>query len=135
MHFNDESFSAATNIAVSATHTLTSNGLYYDVGLTESEGDWKCLYQEEDPTYTSSRSQLITTMSNQPDHHGSSGKWLDGKEIAKHNSKTSCWVIVDKKCYDTTDFLEEHPGGAAIILKYAGKDATEAFGETLQPFH
>lgn len=26
-----------------------------------------------------------------------------------------------------TDFLPEHPGGSKIILKYAGKDATEEF--------
>lgn len=29
--------------------------------------------------------------------------------------------------YDVTDFLPEHPGGSKIILKYAGKDATEAY--------
>ncbi|PPQ83617.1 hypothetical protein CVT25_006302, partial [Psilocybe cyanescens] len=28
------------------------------------------------------------------------------------------------KVYDVTDFLDEHPGGSKIILKYAGKDAT-----------
>lgn len=30
-----------------------------------------------------------------------------------------------------TDFLDEHPGGSKIILKYAGKDATEAY----EPIH
>ncbi|RXK34982.1 L-lactate dehydrogenase (cytochrome) [Tremella mesenterica] len=33
--------------------------------------------------------------------------------------------------YDVTDFLDEHPGGADIILKYAGKDATEEY----EPIH
>ncbi|KAG5220258.1 Cytochrome b2, mitochondrial precursor [Salix suchowensis] len=28
------------------------------------------------------------------------------------------------KVYDVTDFLDEHPGGSKIILKYAGADAT-----------
>jgi L-lactate dehydrogenase (cytochrome) len=52
---------------------------------------------------------------------------LTGAEIAKHNSKDSCWVIVHGRAYDVTEFLPEHPGGSKIILKYAGKDATEEF--------
>jgi len=52
---------------------------------------------------------------------------LDGNEVAKHNSRESCWVVISGKAYDTTEFLDEHPGGAAIILKYAGKDATEEY--------
>ena len=52
---------------------------------------------------------------------------LTGEEIAKHNSRDSCWVIVHGRAYDVTEFLPEHPGGPKIILKYAGKDATEQF--------
>ncbi|KAJ2905481.1 hypothetical protein MKZ38_005357 [Zalerion maritima] len=52
---------------------------------------------------------------------------LVGAEVAKHNSADSCWVIVHGKAYDVTEFLPEHPGGSKIILKYAGKDATEEF--------
>jgi L-lactate dehydrogenase (cytochrome) len=56
---------------------------------------------------------------------------LTGEEIAKHNSRESCWVIVHGKAYDVTEFLPEHPGGPKIILKYAGKDATEEY----EPIH
>ncbi|KAF3939614.1 hypothetical protein ABW19_dt0202511 [Dactylella cylindrospora] len=52
---------------------------------------------------------------------------LTSEEIAKHNSAESCWVIIHGKAYDVTEFLPEHPGGSKIILKYAGKDATEEF--------
>ena len=52
---------------------------------------------------------------------------LTGTEVAKHNSASDCWVIVHGKVYDVTEFLPEHPGGSKIILKYAGKDATEEF--------
>lgn len=54
-------------------------------------------------------------------------KVLSGNEIAKHNNKDSCWVIVHGRAYDVTEFLPEHPGGSRIILKYAGKDATEEY--------
>ncbi|KAI9818685.1 MAG: hypothetical protein M1832_004160 [Thelocarpon impressellum] len=56
---------------------------------------------------------------------------LTGEEISKHNSRESCWVIVHGKAYDVTEFLPEHPGGPKIILKYAGKDATDEF----EPIH
>src|SRR5438094_338419 len=45
----------------------------------------------------------------------------------KHNKRNDCWVIIHNKVYDLTDFLPEHPGGIKVILKEAGKDATEAF--------
>ncbi|EED14292.1 mitochondrial cytochrome b2, putative [Talaromyces stipitatus ATCC 10500] len=56
---------------------------------------------------------------------------LTGQDVAQHNNKNSCWVIVHGKAYDVTEFLPEHPGGQKIILKYAGKDATEEF----EPIH
>ncbi|TFL07022.1 FMN-dependent dehydrogenase-domain-containing protein [Pterulicium gracile] len=52
---------------------------------------------------------------------------LSGKEVATHNTRESCWIIVHGKVYDVTDFLDDHPGGAKIILKYAGKDATQEY--------
>ncbi|KAJ5927748.1 hypothetical protein N7466_006704 [Penicillium verhagenii] len=54
-------------------------------------------------------------------------KVFDAAEVAKHNTRESCWVILYGKVYDVTDFLSSHPGGAKIILKLAGKDATEEY--------
>ncbi|PHH68800.1 hypothetical protein CDD82_264 [Ophiocordyceps australis] len=56
---------------------------------------------------------------------------LTGAQVAKHDTKDSCWVIVHGKAYDVTDFLPQHPGGPAVILKYAGKDATREY----EPIH
>lgn len=33
------------------------------------------------------------------------GVTLTGDEVARHNSKDSCWVIVHGKAYDVTEFL------------------------------
>ncbi|KAF9446519.1 hypothetical protein P691DRAFT_803851 [Macrolepiota fuliginosa MF-IS2] len=55
------------------------------------------------------------------------GKHLSGQEVAKHNSRDSCWIIVHGNVYDVTEFLDDHPGGSKIILKYAGKDATQEY--------
>ncbi|KAH7909365.1 glyoxylate dehydrogenase [Hygrophoropsis aurantiaca] len=52
---------------------------------------------------------------------------ISSQTVAEHASASSCWIIVHGKVYDVTEFLPEHPGGSRIILKYAGKDATEAY--------
>ncbi|QBM90553.1 L-lactate dehydrogenase cytochrome [Metschnikowia aff. pulcherrima] len=52
---------------------------------------------------------------------------LSYQEVGAHCLKEDCWVIIHGKAYNVSDFIDEHPGGAAVILKYAGKDATKAF--------
>ncbi|RMJ27865.1 mitochondrial cytochrome b2 [Aspergillus sp. HF37] len=54
-------------------------------------------------------------------------KVFDAAEVANHSSPESCWVILYGKVYDVTDFLPDHPGGSKVILKLAGKDATEEY--------
>jgi len=49
------------------------------------------------------------------------------EDVAKHNTKASCWVVLDGKVLDVTSFLADHPGGELAILTFAGKDATEEF--------
>lgn len=46
---------------------------------------------------------------------------LTASDVAIHNNRGSCWIIIEGHVYDVTDFLEEHPGGPDIILRYAGK--------------
>ncbi|CAP80956.1 Pc12g13290 [Penicillium rubens Wisconsin 54-1255] len=52
---------------------------------------------------------------------------LTRQEINQHNNQESCWVAIHGAVYDVTDFLDSHPGGAAVILRCAGKDATGDF--------
>ena len=46
---------------------------------------------------------------------------LTVEDVHKHASRESCWVIINNQAYDTTEFLDFHPGGANSILRYAGK--------------
>jgi hypothetical protein len=32
-------------------------------------------------------------------------------EVAKHNTETDCWVVVNGEVLDATPFLPDHPGG------------------------
>jgi cytochrome b involved in lipid metabolism len=99
---------------------------------------------------TSNNSQLATgpnieTTSNPPNNSSSptknpvnktTGLTLTKTELAKHNSSSSCWLLISGKIYDVTSYLNQHPGNASAILPTCGTDATFAYntqGPTSRP--
>ncbi|PON39001.1 Nitrate reductase NADH dependent [Parasponia andersonii] len=67
------------------------------------------------------------TKNDQSNAKHSKGAKVYGKtEISSHNKRTDCWIIIKDKVYDVTSYVEEHPGGDAI-LSHAGDDSTEGF--------
>ncbi|ROT41487.1 hypothetical protein SODALDRAFT_322607 [Sodiomyces alkalinus F11] len=50
---------------------------------------------------------------------------MDAREVAKHRSAASCWIVLHGKVYDVTDYLPEHPGGKSVLLRWAGKGYTD----------
>merc|ERR1712151_756051 len=58
---------------------------------------------------------------------GGGGGGYSMDEVAKHTSKSDCWVVVADQVLNVTNFLSQHPGGELAILTFAGKDATEEF--------
>ncbi|TVU01608.1 hypothetical protein EJB05_42658 [Eragrostis curvula] len=62
-------------------------------------------------------------------HSGGTGKMsrtYTKNEVSAHNTRKDCWIIIKDKVYDVTSYVEEHPGGDAI-LNNAGDDSTEGF--------
>ena len=49
------------------------------------------------------------------------------EEVARHNKKDDCWIIVDGRVYDFTAFLPDHPGGDWAIACWAGRNASKVF--------
>jgi len=48
-------------------------------------------------------------------------------EVAKHNSPTDCWSVVNGNAYDLTPWIAAHPGGQGVIIQMCGIDGTAAF--------
>ena len=49
------------------------------------------------------------------------------QEVAKHNTETDLWIVIDDKVYDVTKYANQHPGGPIVLLNKAGKNASLAF--------
>ena len=52
---------------------------------------------------------------------------LTTDEILKHSTPGDCWIIVEQKVYNATEYISKHPGGERMITSYCGKDATQPF--------
>lgn len=55
------------------------------------------------------------------------GSALTINTVSKHNSANDCWLIIDNKVYNVTNYINLHPAGPETIIPYCGGDATVAF--------
>ena len=43
---------------------------------------------------------------------------IEMSEIEAKNSADACWIVIDNRVYDVSDFADMHPGGAGILQAY-----------------
>ena len=55
--------------------------------------------------------------------------WWTADQVKQHNSADDAWMVVRGRVYNVTPYLRYHPGGVDVLLKAAGKDATELFDQ------
>lgn len=92
------------------------------------------------PTESESQTSAPTTETVTADQETSAtntGEVMSGEnytlaDIESHDNEEDCWMAVDGKVYEVTDFIGEHPGGDKILLG-CGKDASSLFES--QPKH
>lgn len=52
---------------------------------------------------------------------------LDLVEIAKHNTKKDCYLIIKGSVYSVASFIDSHPGGVKKIVEECGGEASSVF--------
>ena len=46
------------------------------------------------------------------------------EEVQQHNHINDCYIIINKKVYDVTNYIYQHPGSTTAILNKAGTDCS-----------
>ncbi|EOD45953.1 Cytochrome protein [Neofusicoccum parvum] len=53
---------------------------------------------------------------------------FSAKDVASHNTvENGLYIIIDGSVYSLASFVDEHPGGAKILKRVGGKDASKQF--------
>ena len=105
--------------AFAALVAIGVGGLTVAVGHSGAEATWAGKLDSNatvvvDPTVAPDPSRTDTTL-------------LTVDEVAKHNSASDCWSVVDGNVYDLTSYVKNHPGGQSVIEAICGKDGTFGF--------
>lgn len=51
------------------------------------------------------------------------------QELSQHKAVGDAWIALKGRVYDVTRYVQYHPGGARVLLKAAGTDATQVFAK------
>lgn len=46
-------------------------------------------------------------------------------EVAEHAGENDCWMAIDGKVYDLTEYIPYHPTPPVVMTGWCGKEATE----------
>ena len=61
---------------------------------------------------------------------GTMSRVISWEEVEHHHGDADqVWTVIHGKVYDMTTFLDEHPGGRAILVENAGLDSSEGFDD------
>ncbi|KAL1623239.1 hypothetical protein SLS56_008407 [Neofusicoccum ribis] len=61
---------------------------------------------------------------------------FSAKDVASHNTvENGLYIIIDGSVYSLASFVDEHPGGAKILKRVGGKDASKQFWKGEQQYH
>eukprot|EP00029_Vermamoeba_vermiformis_P008075 TRINITY_DN3677_c0_g1_i1.p1 TRINITY_DN3677_c0_g1~~TRINITY_DN3677_c0_g1_i1.p1 ORF type:complete len:157 (-),score=29.93 TRINITY_DN3677_c0_g1_i1:85-555(-) len=81
-------------------------------------------HPDEDEIYGEHHHHHSTVLHEGKTKHGL--KIYTREEVAKHNTETDSWMIIDDKVYNVTSWIPYHPGGM-IITEHMGSDGTAKF--------
>jgi cytochrome b involved in lipid metabolism len=101
---------------------VASFALTIIVGHSGAEATWKERIAQSEAGVLE---DLLPNASSNPNTDGSIA--LSVAEIKTHDNKSDCWSIVNGNVYNLTSYVQNHPGGAAVIANICGKDGTKAF--------
>lgn len=52
---------------------------------------------------------------------------LTAQDVAKHNTPTDCYIIINNQVYNVSSYINKHPGGVGNITSHCGQEVTGLF--------
>ncbi len=117
-HLLNTSLKAVTTIVAAASLVLT-----VVVGHSGASSAWKDRVAEAAPI----TSDVSPAPSGTTGGTASGQLALSAQEVAKHNSASDCWSVVNGNVYNLTSYIQRHPGGQSALKNICGKDGSAAF--------
>jgi cytochrome b involved in lipid metabolism len=71
---------------------------------------------------------MVALQAMAPDHKVTDSDELTGytlAEIAEHNTLEDCWMAIEGKVYDFSDYIPQHPTPPSVMQPWCGQEATE----------
>lgn len=101
----------------SNTNTTANIGEYDD----EEEDD------DEGGTASNNTTPTTTTTTTNPAPTNPTTGGITLAQVAQHNTRSSCWSVVNGNVYDLTSWIPNHPGGEQNILIMCGVDGSVVY--------
>lgn len=64
-----------------------------------------------------------------PENPWTGSRKVTREELAEHATFEDCWVVINGRVYDFSDWKDHHPGGAFVARMFAGRDASAEFSD------
>ena len=68
-----------------------------------------------------------TPVAERPDPDDAPLRQITMDEVAEHDSRESCWKAIAGRVYDVTEYIPDHPTSERVILRWCGRESTEAW--------
>ncbi len=109
---------------------IGASAMTFVVGHSGAEATWGgkseiFVYEDDydEDSYDESAGDVNSNAADAPSVDGG----LSIQEVANHNTKSDCWVVIDGGVYALDGYITKHPGGSSVLIALCGKDGTAAF--------
>lgn len=72
---------------------------------------------------------VVTDISTNTNNSNTKTITLTKEEIAKHNNRNDCYLIIKDQVYSVASFIGSHPGGVSKLVNECGKEASAIFAK------
>lgn len=79
------------------------------------------------PSVSNTKDQNTTQKTNPTENKKPLATGITLAQVGEHNSRSSCFSVINGNVYDLTSWIPNHPGGESKILAMCGLDASASF--------